>query len=258
MKEKKNNNKKIVVIIVLVLIVVGGFIGYLYSMKVATIEYNKAVDNYRETAKSYNVAVSEVNVQYVDGMLEKIEFISNVDTEMKAVFKSFINFNTRGKIVKDTEAIREQEESIKSMMDILEQINNPNAKWVIDRITTIEGITDVQSVTLSDNPDGLLHKADGGYKGCIYFGLDTIDASEIPGDNIVDKGTDAGGAIEIYENLEDAKTRCEYLSEFDGTILESGTYTIVGTMVVRTSYKLSSDEAIEVTDSIINCLTTHE
>ncbi len=56
---------------------------------------------------------------------------------------------------------------------------------------------------------------DSGCIGIVYFGLDSIDANIVNGDNIISKGTDAGGSVEIFNSLEAARNRCEYLGQFD-------------------------------------------
>ena len=85
--------------------------------------------------------------------------------------------------------------------------------------------------------------------------MTSIDASTVPGDTIVEKGTDAGGAIEVYATVEEALARCDYLSGFDGTILYSGSYAIVGTIVIRTSYKLDNSQQMALTRAITRALT---
>lgn len=85
-----------------------------------------------------------------------------------------------------------------------------------------------------------------------------INQNEIPGNNIVAKGTDAGGALEVYANREDAEARVDYLAGFDNTILYSGSYAIVGTMVIRTSYKLTDEQQLILTDAITRAVTMVE
>lgn len=85
--------------------------------------------------------------------------------------------------------------------------------------------------------------------------MSEIDQEKIPGNSIVDKGTDCGGSIEIYESRKNAEERCSYLSEFENTILYSGSYAIVGTMVIRTSYLLNGNEQLKLTDEITKKLT---
>ena len=41
----------------------------------------------------------------------------------------------------------------------------------------------------------------------------------------------------------------------DGTLLYSGSYAIIGTMVIRTSYKLSDNQQVKLTNDITKALT---
>ena len=111
----------------------------------------------------------------------------------------------------------------------------------MERLNTVESITGTQAVTETLNPDGLLGK-EGGCSSCIYFAIAAARPNEVHGNSIAEKGTDAGGAVEVYPSLVDAEARVEYLAGFDGTVLYSGSYAIVGTMVIRTSYKLSNEQ----------------
>ena len=140
---------------------------------------------------------------------------------------------------------------------IVTQITEPSEEWVMKQLSLVSNITEMQAVTDHDNPDGLLNKVNG-YKTCVYFALDSIDPNDVEGEDIVAKGTDVGGAIEVYATVEEAMNRCEYLSGFDGTILYSGSYAIVGTMVVRTSYMLSGESQVYLTDEIVKAFTMLE
>ena len=137
---------------------------------------------------------------------------------------------------------------------VVKQITAPEQQWVIDRIKGVKNVTGQEAVSKNNDPNKLLGK-EGGYSSCIYFTVKKIDASKIVGSSIVAKGTDAGGAIEVYPDIKSAKTRCEYLSGFDNTLLYSGSYVLVGTMVVRTSYKLSDKEQVDLTNDIIEAFT---
>ena len=78
------------------------------------------------------------------------------------------------------------------------------------------------------------------------------------GDTIIDKGTDGGGAIEVYANVEDAESRNEYLAGFDGGVLASGSHIVVGTCVVRTSDELAASKQKELEAAVIEALTKLE
>ena len=75
---------------------------------------------------------------------------------------------------------------------------------------------------------------------------------------IIDKGTDGGGAIEVYANVEDAESRDSYLAGFDGGVLASGSHTVVGTCVVRTSDELAASKQKELEAAVIGALTKLE
>ena len=68
-------------------------------------------------------------------------------------------------------------------------------------------------------------------------------------------GTDGGGCIEVYATVEDAEERNRYLASFDGTILDSGSHSVVGTCVVRVSHLLTASEQDAIEQSITDSLT---
>ncbi len=72
---------------------------------------------------------------------------------------------------------------------------------------------------------------------------------------LIDKGTEACGAIEVYETEEFANNRNDYLSTFDGGILSSDSHRVIGTIVVRTSDKLSASKQKEFEQKIVDALT---
>ena len=46
---------------------------------------------------------------------------------------------------------------------------------------------------------------EGRYIGCVYFSLEMVDQSIVPGDDVIEKGTDAEDSVEIYTTVEDAE-----------------------------------------------------
>ena len=72
---------------------------------------------------------------------------------------------------------------------------------------------------------------------------------------LIDKGTDAGGAIEVYSTVEDAEKRRDYLATYDGTIFANGTHTVIGTVLVRTSNELTASQQKELEQKVIEALT---
>ena len=186
-----------------------------------------------------------------------MKLLQKLNIENESVFeavKVVLGKNSRSKIDNDTNTIYELITHIENSVHIIKQITAPSEEFVTSRLKDVPTILEMQSVTKDNNPDGLLNK-DGGYTSCIYFSSEKISQEDIPGKDIVSKGTDCGGAVEIYDSLEEANARCEYLSGFDGTVLYSGSYAIIGTMVVRTSYLLTNEEQLELTNDITKALT---
>ena len=205
------------------------------------------VKDYNLLADEYNRTVVNTSIHYISGISEN------------CVSKNAIDYSDSARLM-DNNSFIEQVDSILNDINsvvgdyyLVKQITDPNPNWVERRLENIPDISGVQGVTENDDPNGLLGK-DGGYSGCLYFTVRGI-AANITGDTIIEKGTDAGGAIEIYHTVRDAENRCDYLAQFDNTLLYSGSYVIVGTMVVRTSYQLSNQSQIELTNKIIEELT---
>lgn len=223
----------------------------------ATKEYNLAVQQFNTSATAYNEAVALVCIDNINGLPDSIDLLSTESEDYESNADVVRGENTKEKITSDTQLIREMTVQVDMLTKVIQQITSPDGEWVETRIGAIEGITGCQQVTEQHNPDGLLGK-EGGYTACVYFSHSAIDQKTVPGDSIVAKGTDAGGAVEIYATLEEAQARVEYLAGFDGTILYSGSYAIVGTMVIRTSYKLTDEQQLLLTHAITMALTTVE
>lgn len=193
-------------------------------------------------------------IDNIEGLSYSFGLLNVEDDSFGGCAKIVFGSNNVKKINRDIETIDAYCEDIETLIGVMKQITVPEASWVVSRLEEIADISGVEAVTPENNPDGLLDK-EGGYTDCVYFSLHCIEQDSVPGDTIVGKGTDAGGAVEIYTTLEEAEARCEYLSGFDGTILYSGSYAIVGTMVIRTSYKLADVEQYELTNGITQKLT---
>lgn len=210
--------------------------------------YFGVVSDYNKLAKAYNQLVSESAVYYVNGLRKSVIMKYSPTVTMDA------EKYTEDDLFHDVESTVSDTSKLLSEYAVAMQIRSPDEQWVIDQLKRVKSIREAQAVTEGNDPNGLLTK-DGGYQSCIYFTITQIDPTSVDGSDIVAKGTDAGGAIEVYSTLEDAKSRCEYLSQFDDTLLYSGSYVLVGTMVIRTSYKLSNQEQVDLTDEIVRAFT---
>lgn len=216
----------------------------------ATNIYNEAVERYNTIANEYNnkYELGYFQEKPIPNHINEIDIVDNSEDNAKIALESG---NSETKILKDVDSINELIDNNKALITILEAYITPDEKKVFDLLDEISEIKDKDYVG-SDNGYDLMISGKVGYYSCIYFSVDGVDQENVPGNNIVEKGVDAGGAIELYECVEDAKNRCEYLSQFDGSILTSGSYTLVGTMVIRLSYQLGVDEQRELTEKIIN------
>ena len=151
-------------------------------------------------------------------------------------------------------AISEKQTAYQNSVLQMKQITNPNEDFVIQRLKGIPNISGYQAVTEDHDPNGNLNKQ-GGYTSTVYFSPPLIDQSSVYGNDIVDKGTECGGAIEVYASEEDAEKRDSYLASFDGAgMLNSGSHKVLGTIVIRTSTKLTATQQNEFTNNITNKL----
>lgn len=153
----------------------------------------------------------------------------------------------------DITAITESQKAYEDSIQGLKQIKAPTDDFVMDRLKNIETIADMAPVTEDHDPNGQLNKQ-GGYIGCIYFKDTQVDRSKlyIEKDNVIDIGTDGGGAIEIYTTKEEATSRSDYLGTFDSTGFASGSHYVYGTIVIRTSNYLTGTQQKELTQKILN------
>ena len=255
---KKSKNRVLITLLVLGCIgiaLVCLFFFIIRPAKEKTIEYNECVTIFNKKANEFNEIANLVDVNNISGMANRIEQLPLQDSSYYRVIRSLLKGNSLSKISKDINTIKNFTKDIEEDIVVLYKLNCPTKEWVIERLKTINLINGIESVTKDNDPNGLLGKDDGGYKDCIYFSLSNIKQNEVDGDSIVDKGTDCGGAIEIFKTKEDAEARCEYLSEYDNTILYSGSYAIVGTMVVRVSYILTNEQQYYITDLIVSAFT---
>lgn len=244
---------------ILLLVLIGCTYVYFKSimpLQNATAAYNEAVEKYNAVADVYNTKAQLASIDNIDGFATSVDTLPLIDTCVPAVAKSFLHGNTAEKTTNDVTTLSDYTEYLSQCTDVIEQITAPSEEWIIERLNGVEDIIDVQAVTEDNDPNHLLNKENGGYVACVYFTSTGIDENNELGKDPVAKGTDGGGAVEVYASLEDAMARCEYLSEFDNTILYTGSYAIVGTTVIRISYRYTDEEQYELTDRITQAFTT--
>jgi|GEM_PF-209181 len=132
-------------------------------------------------------------------------------------------------------------------------VNAPSEEYIINCLKNVSNVVDISAVTEENDPNGNLNKA-GGYTAQVYFSSALIDQNSIYGSSIIEKGTDCGGSIEVYATVEDAEKRNAYLGGFDGSLFASGSHTVLGTVIVRTSDELTASQQKEMEANIISAL----
>lgn len=212
------------------------------------ISYDSIIDNYNRLAKCYNNYVKTTSVELIQDMPERL---NTFDTHTVNVQKEdFIE----SALIKEIDNMQHKLDEAVYYYKIIDQITVPTEEWVIQRLSQVKNIIGIKAVTSKNDPNGLLNK-EGGYSSCIYFNISDSNIKKFTGDDIIKEGVDGGGAIEIYPTVETALNRCEYLSQFDNTLLYSGSYAIIGTCVIRTSYKLDNQEQVNLTNDIVEVFT---
>ena len=139
---------------------------------------------------------------------------------------------------------------------IEQQITDPSEDFIIERLCTAPSVVNTAAVTEDYDPNGKLHKP-GGYTSQIYFST-TLLPTSVSGVSLIDAGTDCGGSIEVYANKDDAEKRNYYLAAFDGSILDSGSHVVIGSIIIRTSYRLTATNQQTLTQELIDVFTAVE
>ena len=214
---------------------------------VSIIAYNVVVNDYNKVLNAYQAQMNKVSLDYLQGV--------QMNQREKNTIKKWIRDKwSRTDAESRIRFITNETHELAAIYLMALQIENPNKEWVMDRLLEIDDIVQREAVTKEKDPNGLL-SLDGGYTSCIYFTTTSVKPGSVKGMGPVEKGVDGGGAIEVYATIEDAKCRCDYLGKYDGTLLYSGSYAILGTMVIRTSYQLDNEEQIELTNKIMQVFT---
>lgn len=269
----------IIVAVVVVLAIIGGACWWWFGYEVP----------HREALASYESAVSMVNSKNkkLDGSLAKLEKLIdskdetlNPQTKKDAaeVAKSAKKERRAvGEQPKKTDELNRKASELSKPLDYtatiaklnkattdvengikqLKQVTNPSQDFVMARLKEVPGIVNMEPVTEDNDPNGNLNKA-GGYTSDVYFESQNVNQSDVYGNDLIEKGVDAGGAIETYKTNKDAAERDSYLGVFDGGVISSGSHKVIGTVLVRTSDKLTATQQNELTQAIIDALTRLE
>lgn len=176
-------------------------------------------------------------------MPEETQAICNLTAEIESVDYTDAS-------AKLTEALQ----NTKTSMAQYALVNVPAEEYILQCLAEVSGITGIGVVTEMNDPNGKLNK-EGGYVACVFFSHELINPNPMTESAVLNKATTGGGCIEVYPTAEDAEKRNVYLSGFDGTFLDSGSHCVIGTVLVRTSCKLTPEQQQALESSIIEVLT---
>ena len=95
-----------------------------------------------------------------------------------------------------------------------ELVDAPAESYIIESLAKVPKIIDIVAATEETDPMNNLNK-DGWYTSFVVFSCTMVNQAEVVGDTLIEKGTDAGGGIEVYRTHEEAVKRDEYLSNFN-------------------------------------------
>ena len=165
---------------------------------------DKPLDESLTVELKNEVSTAEKKKQVIPKIKKKT---SDINKQVKSLKKP-INYTTEIKVLKD------KNQKYSTSVKQLKQITNPSNTFVESRLKEIVTITDVQSATENNDPNQDLNKQ-GSYTAAVYF-ADNEVTNPVAGADLVAKGMDAGGCVEVYKTAEDAKKRNDYLSAFDG------------------------------------------
>lgn len=275
-KIKKPINKKLLatmISIVGILLTVGGVLGYnaLLPRINATKDFKMAVKfvKQKNAELETKISKSEELIFKNQPLLDKtlISILENAISDAKAIKVTDLKTPLKVEdIISRTNELKKTDysETIKNLnnkhtaLEInakrYQLVNVPTESYVIQCLKTIPEITGISAVTEDNDPNGNLNKP-GGYTATIYFSHKQVNQKDVYGDTLIEKGTDAGGGIEVYTCVEDAEKRRNYLASFDGGILASGTHTVIGTVLLRTSNELTASQQKVLEVNLIAALT---
>lgn len=201
---------------------------------------DKPLDENLTVELKNEVSTAEKKKQLIPKIKKKT---SEINKQVKSLKKP-INYSTEIKNLND------KNQKYSTSVKQLKQITNPSNTFVESRLKEIDTISDVQSATEDNDPNQGLNKQ-GSYTAAVYFSDNEV-TNPVAGADLVAKGTDAGGCVEVYKTVEDAKKRNDYLSAFDGlpTVINPGSHYVYGTVVIRVAASLTASQQNALTQKI--------
>ena len=225
-------------------------------------ELEKAIKSLRKILKSGDKPLDPTRSEQANNAIGEaqsaIEHAPDMPRETDEINAAAKQIKTMGNYTAKLDSLSSAKTELEKSIAQFKQVTNPAETFVIGRLIGLENITGVEAVTEGNDPNGSLNKA-GGYTAAVFFSSNLVDQSQLYLSGqytpIIDAGCDGGGAVEVFKTTEDAEKRNEYLAGFDGSILASGSHTVIGTCVVRTSNLMTASQQQTQQQAIIDSLT---
>ena len=206
--------------------------------------------------KSDNQKTMETQIKTANELLSSKSKIFDESTRsnLKKVIKDSEKATDDNSYNKSTDSLKAAIKAYRDSIKQQKQVTRPSQKFIIERVSNIESIVQVEAATEETDTNNLMNKPSG------YYAYIALSSSMIPAESKlysspVENGNDGGGVIEVYKTVKLAKAREAYLSALDSPgALSPGTHKVVGTMVVRTSSRLKASQQQALEKSIINAL----
>lgn len=273
---KKEKQKKIGLLFLSLAIILVSLVSSITYYYVVHIPHEKAVDRFKiqknkviDQTKDLKKTISEAEKlisQSKDKKPFKTETLSDLKESVERYSPIVNDIPSTPKktndIKKETLKLKKWPNSEKQNSDLkgkitsysnslkqTDQITNPTKEFVINKLNQVDSITETQAATEDNDTNGNLNKP-GGYTNAIVFSSSLV-TEVVEGSDLIDKGTSAGGTIEVYANENDAKKRNNYLSSFDSSgFLNPGSHTVLGTLVIRTASSLTATQQKQLEQNI--------
>lgn len=273
MKKKK----VIAAIIIFIIVVIAATCFWYFQIKKphdeAVGRFDKAVSALKKSNEPLNEAISSLQ-SVIDSREEpldqatlstaksKLSEAKKTKLEIPEMPKKTADINDMTKKISNIpdysstiSGLSEAQTNLENSIKQLKQVTNPSQDFVIERLKQIKSVSGTEAVTEETDVNKMLNK-NGGYTACVYFTSKNVNQKLLYGDTIAEKGTDAGGAIEVFSSTKDAEKREKYLATFDGSgALDSGSHVVLGTVLIRTSNELTATQQKKLTNQISDKLT---
>ena len=114
--------------------------------------------------------------------------------------------------------------------------------------------TETEAEASSADTAGTETEAEASSADTAAAAAEAVPAAREGAADVVIIGTAGGGAVEVFASREEAEKRAEYISFFEGSVMDAGSCTVEGTCLIRTSKYLSGDQQEKLTKKIREAL----